>query len=127
MFAIKPLVDMPQALTKADELSAVSRLAEQLGPHSYLGPWLQDALPYLRDILRSDIHPISARQLHEQATDDRVLGLMTKQQAQTEARELLDSARHKADALLRQATTDAERITSRAWQAIRLAMKELEA
>jgi cell division septum initiation protein DivIVA len=118
---------MTQALTKAEELSALSHLAEQLGPNSYLGPWLQDALPYLSDNLRSDIYPISARQLHQQATADRVLGLMTMQQAQTEARELLDSARHKADVLLRQATADAERITSRAWQAIRLAMKELEA
>jgi len=118
---------MTQALTKADELSALRLLAEQLGPHSYLGPWLQDALPYLSDSLRSDIYPISARQLHQQATADRVLGLMTMQQAQIEARELLDSARDKADVLLQQATADAERITSRAWQAIRLAMKELEA
>ena len=118
---------MTQALTKADELSALRRLAEQLGPHSYLGPWLQDALPYLSDSLRSDIHPISALQLHQQATADRVLSLMTKQQAQIETRELLDSARQKADELLRQATTDAERITNRAWQAIRLAMKELNA
>jgi cell division septum initiation protein DivIVA len=118
---------MTQAFTKADELSALRRLAEQLGPHSYLGPWLQDALPYQSDSLRSDIYPISARQLHQKATDDRVLGLLTMEQAQTEARELLDSARHKADVLLQQATADAERITSRAWQAIRLAMKELEA
>ena len=118
---------MTQALTKADEISALRRLAEQLGPHSYLGPLLQDALPYLTDSLRSDIYPISARQLHQQATDDRVLGLMTMQRAQTEARELLDSAREKADVLLQQATADAEQITSRAWQAIRLAMKELEA
>ena len=118
---------MTQALTKADELSALRRLAEQLGPNSYLGPWLQDALPYLSDSLSSDIHPISARRLHQQATADRALGLITMQRAQTEARELLDSARHKADVLLQQATADAERITSRAWQAIRLAMKELEA
>lgn len=118
---------MTQALTKADELSALRRLAEQLGPHSYLGPWLQDALPYLSDSLRSDIHPISARQLHQQATADRVLGLMTMQQAQTEARELLDSARHKADVLLQQASAEAERITGSAWQALRHAMKSLEA
>ena len=39
---------MTQALTKAEELSALRRLAEELGPNSYLGPWLQDALPYLR-------------------------------------------------------------------------------
>ena len=118
---------MTQTLTKADELSALRRLAEQLGPHSYLGPWLQDALPYLSDSLRSDIHPISALQLHQQATADRVLGLMTMQQAQTEARELLDSARHKAYELHQEATAEAERITGNAWQALRHAMKSLEA
>jgi cell division septum initiation protein DivIVA len=118
---------MTQALTKAEELSALRRMAEQLGPHSYLGPWLQDALPYLSESLRSDIHPISARLLHQQATDDRVQGLVTMQQARIQARELLDSAQQKADVLLQQATADAERIISRAWQAFRLAMKELEA
>ena len=118
---------MTQALSKAEELYALRHLAEELGPNSYLGPWLQDALPYLSDTLRSDIHPISALQLHQQAADDRVQGLMTMQQAQIEARELLDSARQKADLMLQQATADAERITSRTWQAIRLAMKELEA
>lgn len=117
---------MTQALPKAEELSALRRLAEQLGPHSYLGPWLQDALPYLSDSLRSDINPISALQLYQEAADDRVQGLLTRQQAQIEARELLDSARQKADVLLQQALADAERITSCAWQAIRLAMKELE-
>ena len=118
---------MTQTLTKAEELSALRHLAKQLGPHSYLGPWLQDALPYLSNSIRSDINPLSANQLHQQATDDRMQGLLTKQQAQKEARELLDSARQKADVLLQQATVDAERITSRAWQAIRLAMEELEA
>jgi cell division septum initiation protein DivIVA len=50
-----------------------------------------------------------------------------RQKAQLEARQLLDTARAKADELLRQATAEADHITSRAWQAIRLAMKELEA
>ena len=118
---------MTKALTKTDELAAVSHLATQLGPDSYLGPWLQDALPYLTDSLRSDIPPMSALQLHEQATEDRLLGFVARQKAQLEARELLDSTRVKADELLRQATAEADQITSRAWQAVRLAMKELEA
>ena len=120
------MVYMTEQLSKAYELSAVSKLADQLGSNSYLGPWLQDALPYLSDRLRSDIPPTSALHLHQQASADRVLGLKTKQEAQIEAREVLDSARKRADVLLRQATTEAERITSRAWQAVRLAMKELE-
>ena len=117
---------MTQTLTKEEELSALRHLAKQIGLHSYLVPWLQDALPYLSNSLRSDINPLSAIQLHQQATDDRMQGLLTKQKAQNEARELLHSARQKADVLLQQATADADRITSRALQAIRIAMKELE-
>ncbi len=49
---------MTQAPTKADEISAVRQLADQLGAYSYLGPWFQDALPFLLDSLRSDIRPI---------------------------------------------------------------------
>lgn len=123
----QPLPMMTEPRSKADEIDAVRRLAEHLGPESYLGPWLQEALPYLRDSLRSDIAPISAFQLHQQAATDRVLGLKTLQDAQSDARDVLDAARHQAEAMLRQAHADADRITSRAWQAIRLAMKELEA
>ena len=49
-----------------------------------------------------------------------------RQEAEKGARQILDSARQKADVLHQQATAEAERITSRAWQAIRLAVKELE-
>ncbi len=118
---------MTKALTRADELSAVSHLATELGPDSYLGTWLQDALPYLTNSLRSDIPPISAFQLYEQATEDRLVGFVARQKGQLEVRELLDATRAKADELLRQATAEADQITSRARQAVRLAMKELEA
>lgn len=117
---------MTKPLTKAEELSSISHLATELGPDSYLGPWLQDALPYLTDCLRADIPPISALQLHEQAAEDRLLGFVARQKAQLEARELLDSTRAKTDELLRHATAQADQITSRAWQAVRLALKELE-
>jgi hypothetical protein len=70
--------------------------------------------------------PISAQQMHQLAAADRDEGLACKQQAQIEAREVLDSARLKADDLIQQARAEAERITSRAWQAIRLATTELE-
>jgi cell division septum initiation protein DivIVA len=112
--------------TKDEEIQAVWRIADELGPKSYLGPWLKDALPFLAASITSDMAPVPAQQMHQQATVDRVEGLACKQQAQIEARELLDSARQKADGLIHQAKADAERITSRAWQAIRLATKELE-
>jgi cell division septum initiation protein DivIVA len=118
---------MTHSLTKADEIAAVRQLADELGPDSYLGPWLQDALPFLIDSLRSDIQPVTAHQLHEQATEDRLLGFVAKQKAQLEARELVDTARHQANELRQRAAAEADQITSRAWQAINLAMKELQA
>jgi cell division septum initiation protein DivIVA len=65
--------------------------------------------------------------LHEQATEDRLLGFVAKQKAQLEARELVDTARHQANELRQRAAAEADQITSRAWQAINLAMKELQA
>lgn len=53
--------------TKAEELAAVRALAEQLGPTSYLGPWLADALPWLEDQLRCDYIPQRARAMAEEA------------------------------------------------------------
>lgn len=117
---------MKEPLTKSDELTAVRILAEQLGPDSYLGPWLQGALPYLEDSLITDIYPVPALQLHQQAAADRIQGLLSKQNAQAEARDIMESAHKKADELLQQARVEADRITGRAWQALRLAMKELE-
>jgi cell division septum initiation protein DivIVA len=112
--------------TKDEEIQAVWRIADELGPKSYLGSWLKDALPFLAASITSDLVPISAQQMHQQATADRVDGLACKQQAQIEARAILDLARQKADDLIQQARAEADRITSRAWQEIRLATKELE-
>lgn len=112
--------------TKDEEIQALLEITNELGPKSYLGPWLRDALPFLAASITSDMVPISAQQMHQQAAADRVDGLACKQQAQIEAREILDSARLRADDLIQQARAEAERITSRAWQAIRLATKELE-
>jgi hypothetical protein len=112
--------------TKDEEIQGIWHVADKLGPKSYLGRWLKDALPFLAASITSDMVPISAQQRHQQAATDRVDGLPCKQQAQNEAREVLDSARLKADDLIKQARAEAERITSRAWQAIRSATKELE-
>jgi len=112
--------------SKADEISAIRRLALMLGPKSYLGPWLTASLPFLQDSIKSDLSPLSAEQLYQQSTADRNAALALRQEAEKSARKILDSARQKADVLQQQATAEAERITSRAWQAIRLAVKELE-
>ena len=113
--------------TKEQAINALSQIAADLGPNSYLGPWIRQSLPYLADAIKSDVPPISACQLHEHASTDRIAAAASKQIAQQEARLILDDARQKADELLRQATAEAERITGNAWQALRHAMKSLEA
>ena len=113
--------------TKEQEINALLQIATDLGPNSYLGPWIRQSLPYLADAIKSDVPPISACQLYEHASEDRITAAASKQIAQQEARLILDAARQKADELLQQATAEAERITGNAWQALRHAMKSLEA
>ena len=113
--------------TKEQEINALSQMATDLGPNSYLGPWIHQSLPYLADAIKSDVPPISACQLYEHASTDRIAAAESKQIAQREARQILDAARQKADELLRQAAAEADRITGRAWEALRHAMKSLEA
>ena len=113
--------------TKQQEINALQKISTELGPNSYLGPWIRQSLPYLADAIKSDVPPISAGQLYQLASTDRIAAAASKQVAQQEARQTLDAARQKADELLRQATAEAERITGRAWEALRHAMKSLEA
>ena len=116
-----------QPPTKAEEIEAMRSLVERLGPDSYLGPWLRDALPFLADCITCDLAPLSAADLQQQAAADRLAAYCLRQEAQMECRQLLESTTSRADALLQQAQIDAERLKDRAWQAIRLAIKELEA
>ena len=113
--------------TKEQEINALQMMSAELGPNSYLGPWIRQSLPYLADAIKSDVPPISACQLYEHASTDRIAAAESRHLAHQEARLILDAARQKADELLRQATAEAERITGRAWEALRHAMKSLEA
>ena len=47
-------------MTKNDELSILRDAIARLGPHSYLGPWLEDQLPWIESDMRSDIPPMSS-------------------------------------------------------------------
>ena len=117
-------------MTKLDELARVAELAQALGPETYLGPWLRDALPYLRDCLQSDFLPDSALNMHNQAA-------MARGEAMREAFEIREAARNdaamhreqgrkEAAALIAAAQNEADRIKGNAWQAIRRAMQPLE-
>jgi hypothetical protein len=112
--------------TKTEELAALQALASQLGPHSYLGPWLRDALPWLADQLRSDLAPQQAQAMVEEAArlraDACTDAIAIRQRAHNEARAITDQATSWAD----KRTEEVSRITGRAWEALRLAQKELE-
>lgn len=116
--------------TKAEELAAVRALAEQLGPNSYLGPWLADALPWLEDQLRCDYFPQRARAMAEEAARVKAEAccdaIAIRQTAQLEARRLLEGTSAQAEQLKAQAEAEAERIRGRVWNAIRQATRELE-
>ena len=47
-------------MTKQDELDILRDTIARLGPNSYLGPWLQDQLPWIESDMRSDIPPMSS-------------------------------------------------------------------
>lgn len=117
--------------TKAEELAAVRALADQLGPNSYLGPWLTDALPWLADQLQSDYMPQRARAMAEEAARVKAAAISTADAIRSEARELaaadMERSRTQAAALIAAAQNEADRIRGRAWQAIRQALRALEA
>lgn len=45
--------------TKADEIAALKKLGESLGPNSYLGPWIKEYLPAIQSDIQNDF-PVSA-------------------------------------------------------------------
>ena len=114
------------AKTKTEELAAVRALADQLGPNSYLGPWQRDALPWLADQLRCDLMPQRAQTMVEEAArlraDACTDAIAIRNQAHNEARQ----TREEVEAWAGKRTEEVSAITGRAWDALRLAMKELE-
>jgi hypothetical protein len=116
----------PRQWEKSEELAAIKELADCLGPDSYLGPWLADALPWLADQLRCDYFPQKAREMVEEAARVRAEAccdaIAMRQTAQLEARRLMESCHELKD----KAAAEAEEIKGRAWEALRQAMKQLE-
>ena len=47
-------------MTKQAELDILRDTIARLGPNSYLGPWLEDQLPWIESDMRSDIPPMSS-------------------------------------------------------------------
>jgi hypothetical protein len=113
-------------LTKTDELAALRQLIDHLGPDSYLGPWLADAIDYLAADIRADIRPASPADQYRAATEWRLAAEQSCRQMRDEARQALDQAHATAGAVTGAAELEAERIRSRAWQQLHQLQKELE-
>jgi hypothetical protein len=113
-------------ISKTDELAALRQLIDHLGPDSYLGPWLADAIDYLAADIRADIRPASPADQYRAASEWRLDTERVCRQMRDEARLALDKAHATAGAITGAAEIDAERIRGRVWQQIHQIQKELE-
>ena len=118
-------------MTKLDELSHVAELAQRLGPDSYLGPWLADCLPMLRDCMASDFIPDGPMKMHSDAamarSDAMREALEIREQARKDGAGHREQGRKEAAAILRVAQAEADRVRGAAWGALRQATRALEA
>ena len=112
--------------TKTDELTALQRLIDELGPESYLGPWLADAFDHLAADLRADMAPLNPMDQYRAATKWRIDTDAACRQMRDEARLTLDQAHAQAGAITGKARLEADNIRGRAYQRLRLCLKELE-
>jgi hypothetical protein len=79
--------------TKQSEIDALRDLATRLGPESYIGPWIMDALPWIADQIRSDmpLQTAADMSLASERAQGRIIG----------------SAEDKAQSIIRQADAQA--------------------
>ena len=80
--------------TKAQELDALRALAQELGPQSYIGPWILDNLPGIEADIKADLPPVvtwsDLRGLHTAAMAD---AKQIREEAERERQRILDAAR----------------------------------
>ena len=113
------------APTKTEELAALRELASRLGPDSYLGPWLLDAMHYLAAEITADIRPTSPAEMYRQASEWRINAEAASRLMRAEARQTLDNANETADAVIAKAHAEAQEIRERVAGAIRSAEREV--
>ena len=117
---------MTCTITKTDELAALRQLINELGPDSYLGPWLADAFDHLAADIRADIAPLNPMDQYKAATKWRIDTDAHCKLMQAEARQKLDKAQATAEAIVNAARLEADNIRGRAYQRLHLCLKELE-
>jgi len=112
--------------TKNDELTALRRLIDELGPESYLGPWLADAFDHLAADIRADIAPLNPMDQYKAATKWRIDTDAACRQMRDQAMLTLDQAHAQAGAITGKARLEADNIRGRAYQQLHCCLKELE-
>ena len=115
-----------QTITKTDELAALRQLIDQLGPESYLGPWLADAFDHLAADIRADMAPLNPADQYRAATQWRLDTDAACRQMREEARLTLDQAHAQAGAITGKAHLEADSIRDRAYRQLHCCLKELE-
>jgi hypothetical protein len=113
-------------ITKTDELAALRRLIDELGPESYLGPWLADAFDHLAADIRADIAPLNPMDQYKAATKWRIDTDAYCRQIRDEARQKLDKAHATAESIVSAARLEADNVQGKAYQRLHLCLKELE-
>lgn len=86
-------------ITKSEELAVLDKAIKQLGPDSYLGPWLLQVRGELEQTIRSDYFPA-----------------ITLAAAQDHVKIVLENARNDARAVVSQAKQEAAKINQDARQ-----------
>jgi hypothetical protein len=81
-------------MTKAQEIAALDRFIAQLGPHSYLGPWLADNRVGIVADIQSDCS----------------VDVVLPGRARHEARGIIESAKQDADRIRREAQDRAQQL-----------------
>jgi len=112
--------------TKTDELAALRRLIDELGPDTYLGPWLADAFDHLAADIKADIQPLNPLDQYRIATQWRLDTEASCRQMRDEARHALDQAHAHAGAITGKAKLEADTIRGRAYQQLHQCIKQLE-
>jgi hypothetical protein len=107
-------------MLKADELAIIDRAAADLGPDSYLGPWLRSIRAELASSLRSDLSP--APDLPD-AAYRKAEAIIARAHDSADALALATSA--KAEALIAKARHDADQIRAYVMSDLRTAAKRI--
>lgn len=81
-------------MTKDNELDVLKRAIVELGPDSYLGPWLKAALPAIEADIRSDFSP----------------NVILPGEANAEGTRIIEAAKRTAAQMVAQAQAETEKI-----------------